>query len=395
MNGCVAILIPAFNPDGKLVSLVQELKKRFSHVLVVNDGSTTGSGPFVAVEGMGVPVLEHVTNRGKGVALKTGFAWIQANWPDCRAVVTADADGQHRPDDIERVAEASIAYPGGLTLGVRTFTGKVPMRSRFGNWWSRQFFWLMSRQRLSDTQTGLRGIPAGILPRMLTLEGDRYEYEMAMLADARFHEAPPMQVSIATVYLDGNCSSHFNPLVDAIRIYRVLLKFCLGSILGFVVDNLVFTVALVAGMQWAGWSRAAAMLVAILSARFVSATINFACNHRFVFGSSVSKRKSFTKYWLLVLAIMSAGYACTAMLSWFLDARGLAITMLKIVIETLLFFVSYDLQKRWVFRAKGESQNPSSTGSSCASSAARCGMSPSTSARGRLLSAARRRDADG
>ena len=64
MNGCVAILIPAFNPDGKLVSLVQELKKRFSHVLVVNDGSTTGSGPFVVVEGMGVPVLEHVTNRG-------------------------------------------------------------------------------------------------------------------------------------------------------------------------------------------------------------------------------------------------------------------------------------------------------------------------------------------
>ncbi len=348
-----AVLIPAYNPDEKLPALLDELGARFGRILVVNDGSTSGTEVFDVVRAKGIPVVVHDVNRGKGAALKTGFGRILEMWPDCRTVVTADADGQHRPVDIERVAEASLAHPGGLTLGVRAFTGHVPLRSRFGNWWTRQFFWIMTRLRIRDTQTGLRGIPTRLIPRILTLEGERYEYEMRMLVDARNHDELPFQVPIETVYITGNASSHFNPLVDSLLIYGALIRFCISSILGFVVDNAIFTAVLFCGIRWAGWRRAEAMLAAIVVARAVSATVNYICNRKLVFRSNVSKRKSFFKYWILVLAIMASGYLGTALLSRVLDASGFAITALKILVETVLFCVSYNVQKKWIFK-RGE-----------------------------------------
>ena len=104
-----------------------------------------------------------------------------------------------------------------------------------------------------------------------------------------------------------------------------------------------------AGMNMAGWRRAGAMLVAIAVARALSATLNYICNRKLVFKSKVPKRTSFAKYWLLVLFIMASGYASTAFLSRIFDVRGIAITVLKILVETVLFFVSYNIQKRWIF----------------------------------------------
>ena len=350
-DGKVAILIPAYNPDAKLTALLDELRPLFACIVVVNDGSTSGVEVFDGVRDRGIPVLVHEVNRGKGAALKTGFRWIMENRPGCEAVVTADADGQHRPGDIARVAEACRAHPKALTLGVRAFTGKVPFRSRFGNWWTRQVFFVMTRIRVLDTQTGLRGIPAGLLPRMLELEGDRYEYEMRMLADAKHHDEPPVQVPIETVYIAENASSHFNLLKDSVRIYGALLKFCISSVGSFLLDNALFTAALFAAKRWTDWKRATAVLAAFIVARAVSATVNYICNRKLVFKSKVSKRTSFLKYWILVLAIMASGYAFTAGLSRVLDAKGFAITVIKIVVETALFFFSYGAQKRWIFKA--------------------------------------------
>ena len=352
MNNSVTILIPAYNPDGKLVRLVKALQGRFGRIVVVNDGSTVGAEVFDGVRAMGIPVVVHEKNRGKGAALKTGFGWVCANAPECQTVVTADADGQHTPDDIAAVAKESLAHPDALTLGVRAFSGPVPFRSRFGNWWTRQFFFLMTGLRIRDTQTGLRGIPAALIPRMLTLEGDRYEYEMRMLADAKNHAAPPVQVPIETVYIEENASSHFNPLRDSIRIYGALLKFCISSVAAFIIDNTVFTVVLFLMMRLTDWKRATGILVATLAARAISATANYIFNRTLVFHSNASRGRSFAKYWLLVAGIMAAGYALTAGASRLFNAFGFTITLIKIAIETMLFFISYNIQKRWVFTAK-------------------------------------------
>lgn len=218
----VAILIPAYDPDGKLADLVTALKGEFGHLVVVDDGSTQGREVFENVRPLVDVVLAHEVNRGKGAALKTGFAWIRDHLPKVRTVVTADSDGQHRPYDIRRVAEASLGHPQGLVLGVREFAGKVPFRSRLGNAWTRVLFRLLTGLAIRDTQTGLRGIPRELWGRMLELRGERYEYEARMLVDARRHPVRPLQIPIETVYIEGNKSSHYRPFRDTLLTQRAL-----------------------------------------------------------------------------------------------------------------------------------------------------------------------------
>ena len=212
----IAILIPAYQPDARLLGLVDALRAWFPHIVVVDDGSTEGRHVFDSIRDKVEALLVHPANRGKGAALKTGLAWMRAHLPDIAGVVTADADGQHRPEDIRRVAEATTKQKGGLVLGVRTFEGPVPFRSRWGTGWTRLLFRMLTGLAIRDTQTGLRGIPADLLERAAALPGDRYEYETRMLVDARHHASPPLQVPIKTVYLEGNKASHYRPFRDTL-----------------------------------------------------------------------------------------------------------------------------------------------------------------------------------
>lgn len=220
----VTVLIPAYQPDDKLVALVENLRPVFAHIVIVDDGSTEGVEVFDRIRPQVDVVLKHEVNRGKGAALKTGFTWIRDHQGEMKGVVTADADGQHKVEDIRRVAEAVANRPGGLVLGVRHFGLKVPFRSRLGNHWTTFFFWLLTGLAIKDTQTGLRGIPHDLLERVIQLRGERYEYEMRMLVDARLNPQKPLQLPIETVYLDGNKSSHFHPLRDTILTQRALLS---------------------------------------------------------------------------------------------------------------------------------------------------------------------------
>ena len=215
----IALVIPVCDPDAeRFPPLVHRLREDFTHVVVVDDGSAQGREAFDDVRDNVDAVLVHETNRGKGAALRTAFAWVQANLPHVAGVVTVDGDGQHDPEDVRRVAEELARDPtGGIVLGVRTFTGDVPFRSKLGNFWTRGLFRLLTGLAVSDTQTGLRGIPSALLPRVLAIPGDRYEYEIRMLADARRHPAPPREVPIRTIYLDGNATSHYRPLRDTFR----------------------------------------------------------------------------------------------------------------------------------------------------------------------------------
>lgn len=217
-----ALLIPARDPDGRLERIVEDLAGRFDKIVVVDDGSVSGRDTFDRLSAKGVAVLRHETNRGKGAAIKTGLAFTGED-----DVVTADADGQHSPQDIVRVADALAARPGGLVLGVRSFRraeGRVPFRSRFGNFWTRIWFFAATGMWLKDTQTGLRGIPASLVRRVAALPGERFEYEMVMLADAKHHPRRPLETPISTIYVPGN-KSHHRPFADTWLIYKALFSF--------------------------------------------------------------------------------------------------------------------------------------------------------------------------
>lgn len=220
----IVIVVPAYEPSDALRGLVRTLAADFPRIVVVDDGSRTADAVFADVaRTAGVTLLRHDVNKGKGAALKTAFAHVLAQRPDASAVVTVDADGQHVPDDIRRVAAETARRPDRLTLGVRTFAGDIPFRSRFGNAWTRIEFRLLTGVAVQDTQTGLRGIPVAWLPDMLAIAGDRYEYESRMLVYGARAARKPAQIPISTVYLDGNAASHFRPLADTLRTQGALI----------------------------------------------------------------------------------------------------------------------------------------------------------------------------
>ena len=224
----VTIIVPSLDPDEKLMQVVEGLlAEGFTDIVLVNDGSHDDHlAPFrEAAEHPEVTVLNHEVNKGKGRAMKTAFAWCIQNRPDIDGVVTVDGDNQHRPADVRRCAEAMLAAPDKVWLGVRDFSlEQVPLRSRFGNTVTRNVVWLACGSRITDTQTGLRAIAARHLPLMCEIEGERYEYETQMLLDLRGTGVGVGEVVIDTVYIDENQTSHFNTLRDSWKIYRIILR---------------------------------------------------------------------------------------------------------------------------------------------------------------------------
>ena len=346
------LLIPAFEPGARLVPLVREVRERDADldVLVVDDGS----GPrFAAVfdeaRRAGAIVVHHDTNRGKGAALKTGFREVIQRWPG-EDVVTADADGQHTVTDILRIADAlrddAAVHRTGLVLGCRQFEGTVPLRSRLGNAVARRLFRAASGWSASDTQTGLRGIAAGMLPWLLTVPGERFEYETQMLLRLRGAGFDAREIAIETVYLDQNASSHFRPIVDSLRVTLPILLFAGSSFLAFLIDTAAVLVLSALLSPWlASW-----LVVSIVGARLLSASVNFVVNRRLVFrrrGRRDALRHA-VRYGVLALALLASNVV------WMQALTGLGVPLVvaKIVTEGVLFITSYQAQRRFVFAAR-------------------------------------------
>lgn len=330
------MLIPAYQPDHRLADLVGRLDRH--RVLVVDDGSGPAyAEAFAKAREAGAEVITLSHNRGKGFALKTGFAHVAARCPG-EDVVCADSDGQHRVEDIEAVAGRVRTSPAAMVLGVRRFTGRVPARSRFGNAATRIAFTAITGLAVTDTQTGLRGYPARTLAWLGRVPGDRFEYELRLLLRAARERLPIEEVEIATVYLDGNRSSHFRPVIDSARIYGPLLAFAGSSLLCFAIDAALLAV-LVAGT---GHLTASAVV-----ARLVSASVNYTVNRRAVFDQA-PHRRALPRYAALALASLAANVALLELLT----ALTGSLVVGKLVTEPALFLAGFAIQRLFVFRRR-------------------------------------------
>lgn len=327
------VVIPAYEPDAKLKALVQALIGKIP-VLVVDDGSGgTYTDIFRSVEEMGAVVLHHAQNRGKGAALKTAFEYLHKSRANSHAV-TADADGQHSVEDILAIASALEQDTDSALLGVRDVS-QMPSRSRFGNTITRSVFRLLTGLNISDTQTGLRGIPANMIGRMLAVAGERYEYEMNMLLAFKKWGISFTELPIQTIYLDGNRSSHFHSIRDGLRVFAQLFRYTLISLSCTLLDYGIY--CLLVNMFHPSWSYA--------MARVFSACLNYQMNRRMVFQAEPSA-KSALAYTLLAGFSMTAGALGTGLLS------SLAINSVfaKLILDALLFAANYLAQKKIVFK---------------------------------------------
>ena len=221
------ILIPSLEPDDRLPAYVRKLRERgFTRAVIVNDGSSEKYQPIfdelAAMEG--VTVLKHEVNRGKGCGLKTGYTYIRDHMPDASGVITADADGQHTVEDCWKLAEALTDSKRAMYLGSRDFNlPNVPPKSRFGNKTTSTVFKLLYGQWLPDTQTGLRAFRREDLQFMIDVPGERFEYEMQVLIACARAKIAMIPLTIETVYENENEGTHFHPIRDSYRIYKVIL----------------------------------------------------------------------------------------------------------------------------------------------------------------------------
>jgi len=358
-----AIIIPALDPDEELFGYVESLiEAGFDKVILVDDGSDAEHRKvFDRLETLKECfVLRHAINLGKGRGLKNAFNFF-LNLPDVSdycGVITADADGQHKCEDIIRIAdkleENSKNGMNSLILGVRDFNlDNVPWKSRFGNKSTITVFRLLHGVKLKDTQTGLRGIPTGIIPDYLELFGERFEYETNMLIVAARSESGIEEIAIETIYENENAGTHFNPIKDSWAIYKLLFgtffRYVISALSSFVVDILLFKLALVL-LKKGDFDRIDAsdiIVISTVAARIFSSLYNYAVNKNYVFENRKKGLSFIVKYYILAaLQLLCSAYG----VAWLFGITGLPEVLVKCVVDAVLFIISFQIQKRIIFK---------------------------------------------
>ena len=354
----IALIIPAYKPDEKLLKTIDDAYTAgFSDILIIDDGSGKEfEDIFLKVQQMkGCTLLRHEINKGKGAALKTAFTYFLQNRPEGLGVITADADGQHLTKDIVATAE-KMKQGGHIVLGCRDFTApQVPPRSKFGNRITIAVFKLFFGMKISDTQTGLRAFPKEVLQDLLSIKGDRYEFETNMLFFMSKNAIPFDEVVIDTVYIDDNSSSHFRVVRDSIRIYGLIIKYLLSSVAATGMDEIAFF--LLKQFPVIEIPYIPQTFFAAIAARVISSLINYFINAKVVFGGKTNA-KTLAKYYLLAAVQILISSALVFLLENIFDVKYAIIsTVIKMIVDTILFFISFRIQHKWVFNTKGEKSN--------------------------------------
>jgi putative flippase GtrA len=218
------------------------------------------------------------------------------------------------------------------------------MRSKLGNRITRRVMHAVMGRDLADSQTGLRALPAALLPKLLTLPSSGYEFEIEALIAAQHHGVEVVEHPIRTIYEPGNPSSHFRPFFDSMRIYFVLLRFTLISIVTAGLDNLVFYLL---------FGATGNVLESQVGGRVLAVLFNYFAVRRAVFLSGERHRILLPRYLLVVASNVCLSYAGIELLT---HAFALRVFPAKIVAETTLFLVNFWLQRDFVFTRRTPDQ---------------------------------------
>ena len=357
-------LIPAYEPDRKMIGLIEELKHLGFDIVVVDDGSGKDYEEIFEEASQNSTVLTHPQNLGKGAALKTGMRYINKYLSYCETVmtkagavtvsgreaviVTVDADGQHMPADVLRIAKIAETRSNALVLGSRALDQDVPLRSKFGNTVTRHVYSLSTGVKVHDTQTGLRAFRQNMIPMLLTIDGDRYEYEINMLLRLASDGVPIIEEEIETVYEDNNSGSHFRTVVDSVKVYKEILKFSASSLASFAIDYCMY--ALLLAITGAA-GIAGSVAVSNIGARLVSGAANYTMNRKLVFKSRTGFAKSAAQYILLAAFILAGNTIVLSMLTGYL---GVNVLLAKLITELLFFAISWTVQRYVIFFKENE-----------------------------------------
>ena len=234
-----------------------------------------------------------------------------------------------------------------MILGCRDFSGdNVPKKSRLGNNITKNVFRFFGGLKISDTQTGLRVIPKEFMKELLDINGERFEFETNMLLENK-GKYPIKEVKIETIYdSKENHQTHFNPVVDSFKIYlnifKVFFKYIISSFSSFIIDILLFTLFVALFKD----KFIDYILISTILARIISSSYNYLLNHKFVFKSQKNNRQTIFKYYTLVILQMALSGLLVTLL---VDKLMINETIVKICVDTILFFISFFIQRKFIF----------------------------------------------
>ena len=348
----IPVIIPAYEPDKNLLVLCEKLLEAgLIYVIIVDDGSGKEYREIFDTiqQKYNYIILRHAVNLGKGRALKEAFNYALNVNPNLVGVVTADSDGQHTPEDIIKCMEALIENPENLILGYRTFDNRdIPWKSKIGNELTKKVCSYLCGIKISDTQTGLRGIPSSFMKKLLSVSGERFEYETNMLIECK-KNIEITEIPIQTIYdSKTDHKTHFDPIQDSIRIYKIFggifLKYIISSISSCLLDLGIF--AFLCNIMKEK-NNSLYIIQATILARMVSASYNYIINYKLVFKSKENRCLSMIKYFLLVVVQMSV--SAVLVFVGVKIIKYIPEVYIKAVVDTLLFFLNYLLQQRFIF----------------------------------------------
>ena len=323
------VLIPAYKPNEHMLTLLEELHSRQLDIVVVDDGSGDEYKEVFENAASFAVILRHEQNKGKGEALKYGIGYIDNSYEKPYVCITADADGQHRVEDILKIADTAAEHPDSLVLGKRTLYKSSPFLSRLGNGATRLFYHLATGRYVYETQTGLRGFSDRLTPVYLKLPGKRYEYESDMMLISA--DMDIIEVDIETVYFDNNSGSHFDPVVDTFKLHREYFRYKLPSMIAAAADYLLFVV----GMLLSG-----SVLISQLYSRTLALLLKSVL-HKSIFYCEKLKLVRFIVSSLIILA-------CDTGIVVGLSAVGLSPYIAKLISGFTMIFLSVGLRKLFV-----------------------------------------------
>ena len=218
--GCM-LVIPALNESATIRDVVCRALQYVRHIVVVDDGSTDGTARVL--EGLPIVVLRHAKTLGKAASLRDGMQY--ALQQGAAAIVTLDGDGQHAPEDIPRLIAASRQMPGMIVIGARLHDSRrIPRARYFANRFAN--FWIAwaAGYPLHDSQSGFRLYPAHLL-RLLRVTDNRshgFVFESEILIEAARAGIESVAVPIPAIYNPTARPSHFRPVLDIVRITRMV-----------------------------------------------------------------------------------------------------------------------------------------------------------------------------
>lgn len=330
------VIIPAYEPDKSMIILLKKISKNNNYdVIVIDDGSGVKYRDVFDEAKRYAKVLQYSDNMGKGYALKYGYKYVKDKYDNNYIVVCMDCDGQHSFKDAVKLCDYVDDNPSDLVLGMRKRGDNTPLRSRIGNYITMGIYRFVTGVDVYDTQTGLRAFSDKLMDYMLSISGNRYEYEMNVLLESVSNNIKIEEIEIETIYIDNNSGSHFDTFRDSIKIYKEIFKFSLSSISSFFIDYILFSLFIFVFNN---------INISNILARIISATYNYIVNKRMVFNSNKKIYNTFVGYVMLAIIILAVN---TMLLNIFVNVFNPFFS--KIMVELILFIFSYVIQKKIIF----------------------------------------------